>query len=161
MAIVLAVPASFLVRRVTNDSGRADPVDSGRPAPAFSLPAVDGSTVSLADFAGKPTIVNFWGTYCEDCLLGLTRLVDARKRHPEIALVGILYRDEPEAGRAEAAAAGADWPQLTDADQAVARAYGVVGAPVTYFIGADGRVAGHMVGPLTDRLVDRQLRRIL
>src|SRR5690606_532255 len=39
----------------------------GRAAPAFSLPGVDGETVSLEEFRGRPVIVNFWATWCPYC----------------------------------------------------------------------------------------------
>lgn len=35
---------------------------------AFSLPALDGNgTVALADFAGTPTVVNFFASWCSAC----------------------------------------------------------------------------------------------
>jgi peroxiredoxin len=35
---------------------------TGSPAPEFSLTLLDGRTVSLKDFRGKPVLVNFWGS---------------------------------------------------------------------------------------------------
>lgn len=159
--VVLAVPVSLLVQRVVSGDDARDPITAGRAAPPFSLTSLDGARVSLSDLAGKPVVLNFWGAYCEDCRVGLVRLIDAQKRHPELALAGILYRERPAAGKAEAEAAGAGWPQLVDPDADVARAYGVDGAPVTFFIDRAGKIAGHLVGPITDRLVERQLTRIL
>lgn len=37
-----------------------DPLEIGTPAPDFSLPSLDGNTVSLADFAGRPVLITFW-----------------------------------------------------------------------------------------------------
>ena len=34
----------------------------GKPAPDFSLTLLDGRTVSLKSFRGKPVLVNFWGS---------------------------------------------------------------------------------------------------
>ena len=34
----------------------------GKPAPDFSLTLMDGRTVTLKDFRGKPVLVNFWGS---------------------------------------------------------------------------------------------------
>jgi len=35
--------------------------------PAFALPDVQGDTVTLARFAGKVTLVNFWASWCDPC----------------------------------------------------------------------------------------------
>ena len=36
----------------------------GRPAPAWTLTSLDGETLSSADLAGRPYVVNFWASYC-------------------------------------------------------------------------------------------------
>jgi thiol-disulfide isomerase/thioredoxin len=36
-------------------------------APAFALPDLQGDTVTLARFAGKVTLVNFWASWCDPC----------------------------------------------------------------------------------------------
>jgi thiol-disulfide isomerase/thioredoxin len=36
-------------------------------APAFALPDLRGDTVTLADYAGKVTLVNFWASWCDPC----------------------------------------------------------------------------------------------
>lgn len=155
-----AVPASFLIRRLVDDREELDPLTSG-PAPAFTLTSLDGETVSLDGLRGRPVAVNFWGSWCEQCRNQLPLLAQARERHPELAVVGVLFRDDPDAARAEAEAAGADWPSVVDPDGAVARAYGVESAPATFFVTRDGEISGLLVGPVSRRLIDRQLSRIL
>jgi thiol-disulfide isomerase/thioredoxin len=36
-------------------------------APAFALPDLRGDTITLAGFAGKVTLVNFWASWCDPC----------------------------------------------------------------------------------------------
>lgn len=36
------------------------PLESGAVAPDFSLSSLEGETVSRADFAGRPLLLNFW-----------------------------------------------------------------------------------------------------
>lgn len=36
------------------------PLETGTPAPDFTLTSLEGRTVSRADFAGRPLLLNFW-----------------------------------------------------------------------------------------------------
>ena len=49
--------------------GRSEPspLAGGGKAPGFELRTTDGATVHLADLAGMPVVINFWGTYCPPC----------------------------------------------------------------------------------------------
>ncbi|HMC79910.1 MAG TPA: TlpA disulfide reductase family protein [Acidimicrobiia bacterium] len=157
--IVSAVPISLLVRRVVNPVHRVDPRNSGS-APAFALRALDGQTVSLAALRGQPVVVNFWGAWCEQCTNELPQLGEMHRRHPDVAIVGILYREDPEVGRATAEKAGVAWPTLVDPDGSVAAAYGVEGAPATFFIRPDGTIAGDLLGPVSVGILEKQFQKI-
>jgi len=152
--ILLAVPLSILIRRVVVSNDRVDPLSSG-PAPAFSLQSLDGQTVSLADFRGGPVVVNFWGAWCEPCKLQLPLLAEMKRRFPGVPIVGILYQEDPEVGRAAAAHGDATWPTLVDPGGEVAAAYGVAGAPATFFIRADGTIAADLVGPVSTGILQK------
>ncbi len=111
----------------------------GTPAPAFSLPDTDGSTVSLDDFAPAPALlVIFLCNHCpyvkhvRERLAALARDFQARGA----AVVGISSNDAvaypadgPEAMKAEKAEAGYPFPYLYDASQSVARAYDAACTP--------------------------------
>ena len=159
LLIVLSVPISLVIRRALDSEERIDPLHSG-PAPAFTLQSLDGQTVSLADFKGGPVVVNFWGAWCEPCRLQLPLLAEMRRRFPAVPIVGILFREDPEVGRGEAAAAGANWPTLVDPGEKVAKAYGVDGAPATFFIRPDGTIAGDLLGPVSTGILQKQFLKI-
>jgi cytochrome c biogenesis protein CcmG/thiol:disulfide interchange protein DsbE len=145
--IVLCVPISLLIRRTLNPAHRVDPLHTGT-APTFELRSVDGKTVSLASYRGQPTVIVFWGAWCEQCTLELPRLVELRHRYPGVAIVGILYKEAPDVGRDTAHKAGVDWPTLVDPGGQVAAEYGVEGAPATFFIRPDGTIASDLIGPV-------------
>jgi cytochrome oxidase Cu insertion factor (SCO1/SenC/PrrC family) len=42
---------------------QVQPYQPAKPAPAFSLPSLDGRTVRLEDFRGKVVLLFFWATW--------------------------------------------------------------------------------------------------
>ena len=65
----------------------------GKAAPAFDLPNLSGGRVTLADVAGKATIVNFWNSWCIPCeqeAPALQQFYAAHKDDSDFAMVGIV-----------------------------------------------------------------------
>ena len=157
-----AVPVSLLIRRLVDPVRRVDPRHSGA-APTFELRSLDGELVSLAglrgvslaDFRGRPVVVNFFGAWCEQCINELPLLAQMQGRYPGVSIVGVLYREDPEVGRKAAESGHASWPVLLDPDGKVAAAYGVEGAPATFFIRPDGTIAGDLLGPVSIGILDK------
>jgi len=104
----------------------------GTSAPDFSLPNVDRSTVSRADFEGRPLLVIFMCNHCPFVVHireGLAQFA-AEYREKGIGVVGISSNDAreypqdgPEKMVEEAQAAGYTFPYLYDETQYVAVAY--------------------------------------
>ncbi len=60
---------------------------------SFDLPDLEGKSVKLADFKGKVTIVDVWGTWCPPCREEVPHFVELNKKYKEkgLAIVGINY----------------------------------------------------------------------
>lgn len=50
----------------------------------MTLPTVEGGSASLLDFAGKPTVLNLWATWCPPCQREMPVLQQAQAEHPEL-----------------------------------------------------------------------------
>jgi cytochrome oxidase Cu insertion factor (SCO1/SenC/PrrC family) len=66
-SLIVGVLAFSLLRLVANaaalDTLRALPAAQQRPAPAFTLPDLHGTSIRLADLQGKVVVVRFWVTW--------------------------------------------------------------------------------------------------
>ena len=118
----------------------------GTAAPDFSLINVDESTVSLADFTGKPLLVVFMCNHCPFVIHLRSALAAFGDEYQAMGLgfVGISSndveaypQDGPELMKAEAAHAGYNFPYLFDADQSIAKAYRAACTPDFFLFDAD------------------------
>jgi cytochrome c biogenesis protein CcmG/thiol:disulfide interchange protein DsbE len=123
-----------------------------KPAPPIELTDVDGNAVSLADYAGRPVIVNFWASWCVPCREEFPIFVEGREAYAEqgLEILGVIYKDSAASARAFAVDQGAEWPLLEDPGQEVYDAYIGTGVPISVFIDGEGIVRSVSYGPLSD-----------
>lgn len=130
-------------------------LETGSPAPAFTLVDQDGKDVSLSDYAGAPVILFFYpAAMTPGCTKEACDFRDslAPLQAAGYAVVGIS-RDEPAKLRAFRERDGLTYELLSDPDHAVHEAYGAWGEKMnygkrvegvirsTFVIDADGTVA--------------------
>lgn len=129
--------------------------DGRTPAPAVSLPALDGGEpVTLAARLGRPVVLNFWASWCEPCTREMPALIDFAKDTPGIDVVGLAVNDVPADSRRFAEEVGIPFDLGIDRDGDVAREFGVTGLPVTVIVDQEGRVADTFFGEITREQLD-------
>jgi cytochrome oxidase Cu insertion factor (SCO1/SenC/PrrC family) len=128
---------------------------SGKAA-AFTLASTDGATLSLADFAGKPVVINFWATYCPPCKAEMP-LLQKDVGLSSARLVLVNEGEGRDVARSFLRAAGIHQAALLDLDLSVGRAYGLSALPMTVFVRADGSIDRVQVGQLDDRSLAAEL----
>jgi cytochrome c biogenesis protein CcmG/thiol:disulfide interchange protein DsbE len=140
-------------------SGAAGGVSGpGGQAPAFSLPLLgnSGQKVSLADYAGKPLIVNFFASWCAPCKTETPLLAKFyRSEHGRVALVGLDENDVTANATSFTRADGVSYPVGWDPQVTVASAYGVSGLPQTFFLDARHRVVDRIFGAVTEAALQK------
>lgn len=119
-------------------------------APDFALPnTVDGKTVRLADFKGKPLLVMFLSNHCPFVkhVQGVLASLGAAFQRKGLGVVAISSndisthpQDGPELMKQEAREAGYVFPYLYDETQAVAKAYRAACTPDFYLFDRNHRL---------------------
>jgi peroxiredoxin len=136
---------------------------AGTAAPALRLPALDGGTLELARYRGRPVLINFWATWCAPCVREFPLLRRTLREHHADGLVvlGVLVNDSPQKARAFVSAHGGDWPVGVDRGGGAAGAYQLVGLPESVFVRRDGTLSSRVLGELTPTQLQAQLAPIL
>lgn len=112
-------------------------------APDFTVYDAEGNAVSLSDFIGKPTIVNFWASWCGPCKMEMPDFDEKYKElGSEINFLMVNMTDDGQETLEKAKAfvdeSGYSFPVYYDIDMDAAMTYGVTSIPSTYFIDANG-----------------------
>jgi cytochrome c biogenesis protein CcmG/thiol:disulfide interchange protein DsbE len=136
---------------------------AGTAAPPLRLPALDGGTVDLASYRGRPVLVNFWATWCAPCLreFPLLRRTLDEHRADGLVVLGVLVNDSPDKARAFVREHGASWPVGIDRDSRTVAALKLVGLPESVFVRRDGTLSSRVLGELTPAQLQAQLTPIL
>lgn len=127
-----------------------DPPAPGDRAPDFTAPRLDGGgSLSLAQLAGKPVVINFWASWCEPCIDEAPMLRRASEEYgDEITFVGIDIRDAHSDALAFVEAYDLAYPHVRDEDLKIYDDYGLTGQPETFFLDENGVIVEHVNGPL-------------
>jgi cytochrome c biogenesis protein CcmG/thiol:disulfide interchange protein DsbE len=146
--LTLAILAGFFGWSLLSgrDPASIGSVMVGRAAPTLPQALGEGLIKS-----GKPVLVNFFASWCAPCLAEHP-MFERLKSREGATIIGIAWKDKPEATRAWLARLGNPFAKLGfDQDGKIALDWGLSGVPETYLIDAQGIVRLHFRGPITER----------
>jgi cytochrome c biogenesis protein CcmG, thiol:disulfide interchange protein DsbE len=135
----------------------------GKPAPSFALREVGtGRTIDLAEFKGKPVVLNFWATWCGPCWEEHPILVaNARRLEPNVQFLGVVFQDKEDKIMSFLDQRGSGYPTVVDDKGKTAIAYGVGGVPETFFLDANGVIAAKFNGPMNADALQANLQKVM
>jgi thiol-disulfide isomerase/thioredoxin len=130
--------------------GEFIPVSPPQPAPEVAFTDAEGRPASLADFAGKPAIVNLWATWCQPCLKEMPSLERLQAKLAGNLTVAAVSEDRAGGRLVNPFVAEQKLQGLKiylDPKGDVARAFEVRGLPTSVVLDRGGRVVGKVEGP--------------
>lgn len=159
----------FPTSEASAESAPEPPAAAGQPAPrlgslapGFSLNDLDGNPVSLADFRGRPVLINFWATWCGPCEAEMPAINRAflASQAEGLVVLGIDLEEHPDTIRSFVDYYELDFTILADREGVVAGQYQVQGLPTSFFIDRAGRIAHIHIGQMSEADLENGLARI-
>ena len=124
-------------------------------APAVAGKTVDGGEVALADFTGRPVVLNVWYSTCPPCREEADDLVEAERelRDDDVAFLGVNIRDDASGAAAFQENFEIGWPSIYDpaSEQLLGFRDSLPSpaVPTTWVIDSEGRVAARVIDKIT------------
>ncbi len=133
-------------------------------APGFSLQDINGRPLDLATYHGKVVLLNFWATWCAPCRGEIPSFVQWQDSYgPQgLQILGISMDDGPQPVRSFYQQFKMNYPVAVGTDKLAQSYGGVLGLPVSFLIGRDGKIVSKYVGavdiPTVEQTIKSQLQ---
>jgi len=140
----------------SNQTGEQDYTGSGEKVMSldFTVQDMDGNTVNLSDYYGKPIVLNFWASWCPPCKSEMPDFNEAFEETGDSVVFLMInmtdgQRETIEKGSSYVRSEGFTFPVYYDTKMEAATLYNVTAIPTTYFIDKDGYIYGMTKGSIS------------
>jgi cytochrome c biogenesis protein CcmG/thiol:disulfide interchange protein DsbE len=155
--------AALLLAACGGDGSRFGPVKVGEPAPAYAAQTLDGEREAVADYEGRPVLLNVWATWCHPCREEIPALEALHREYAPrgLAVLGVSIDQggQEQQIREFLTEFGASYGIWLDPAGDVQSTFSTIGVPTTFLIGPAGTVLWKHVGPV--HADDAELRRLI
>ena len=129
-------------------------------APDFTVTDWEGNSVNLSDFEGKPTVVNFWASWCGPCQMEMPDFAEKYNEYSEeinFLMVNMTdgNRETIEKAKDFIEDSGYSFPVYFDTEHDAAYTYGIYSLPTTLFIDAEGYGVAQVIGIIRGELLQK------
>jgi peroxiredoxin len=148
MRLILAAVLVLTLAACGGDKPSAK-LNIGDVAPTFQTFRADGTPAQFpAAWAGKPLVIRFWADWCKYCEGEMKDIekVYQRLKPRGLDVIAVNAGQDKKTVTEFMRKLGVSYPALMDENSAIAKRYGVVGLPTTYFVDARGVVRAKLIG---------------
>jgi len=158
-----AAIAAFALHRFNRGSA-ASPVARITPtehslAPDFSLPQLNGEKLNLSDYRGKVVLLDFWAIWCDPCRDEVPHFVELQNKYRDqgFQMIGVSMDDSPEPVREFYPQFKMNYPVVMGNAKTGELYGGVLGLPIAFLVGRDGRIYSKHTGAIDISALDHEV----
>jgi peroxiredoxin len=128
-------------------------INTGNRAIDFQLPALDGKTVKLSDYRGKPVLLNFWATWCGPCRgeVPFLNQINTTYSSQGLVMLAVDVGENSTTIQNFMTSLNVSLPVLMDGNTSVSKMYSLTGIPTTLMLDKDGIIRFKIIGAFPDK----------
>jgi len=163
IAAIVIVAGLYFVARNHGRPGIGATITEHSLAPDLSLPQLSGQQLHLSDYRGSVLLLDFWATWCDPCREEIPHFVELQNRYRDqgLQIVGVSMDDSPEPVRDFYRQFKMNYPVVMGNAKTGELYGGVLGLPIAFLIGRDGRVYSKHAGSTDIAVFEREITILL
>lgn len=132
-------------------------------APDFSLPDLTGQKLDLSSYRGKVVLLDFWATWCDPCRDEIPHFVELQNQYrgQGLQIIGVSMDDGPEPVREFYQRFRMNYPVVMGNARTGELYGGVLGLPIAFLIGRDGRIIARHIGATDISVFEKEIANLL
>ena len=165
LIVIAAIAIAFGIYFATSRGKPLDrrAVQAHALAPDFSLPQLSGPPLRLSDYRGKVVLLDFWATWCVPCREEIPHFVELQNKNRDqgLQIIGVSMDDGPEPVRDFYQKFHMNYPVVMGTANTGELYGGVLGLPIAFVIGRDGRIYSKHIGATDIAVFEKEIMNLL
>ncbi len=133
-------------------------------APDFTLPDLEGNSLTLSDFKGRVIILNFWATWCPPCRKEIPDFIELYEKYKDegLLIIGVsLDRGDSRTVKQFSKNYKINYPIVLGNVNVTQDYGGIRGIPTTFVIDRKGNIKKKYVGYRSRAIFEEAVKRLL